>query len=84
MTYTREMKVNDFQKEQRKKDFYENAENRSRMVNWGDRYTPKNFMTLISDEQTNRIFLKWVSQWKPLLFQVLFNICMNIIVVDGS
>ena len=38
--------------------------------NWNSEMTPHSFMDLISDGQTNRIFMKWLSQWKPTLFHV--------------
>ena len=37
---------------------------------WSSQFTPHSFIDLISDGQTNRVFMKWLSQWKPSLFHV--------------
>mmetsp|Transcript_46222 Transcript_46222/g.76990 ORF Transcript_46222/g.76990 Transcript_46222/m.76990 type:complete len:1050 (-) Transcript_46222:217-3366(-) len=35
---------------------------------WVNKYAPKKFMDLLSDEKTNREVLRWVKQWDPLVF----------------
>lgn len=38
--------------------------------NWNSEMAPRSFIDLISDGHTNRVFMKWLSQWKPTLFHV--------------
>ncbi|KAK8468143.1 hypothetical protein PHAVU_007G235800 [Phaseolus vulgaris] len=35
---------------------------------WVDKYAPKSFTELLSDEQTNREVLLWLKQWDPVVF----------------
>ncbi|XP_075686705.1 chromosome transmission fidelity protein 18 homolog isoform X3 [Rhinoderma darwinii] len=35
---------------------------------WVDRYTPKHYMELLSDDYTNRCLLKWLKLWDPVVF----------------
>ena len=35
---------------------------------WVDKYAPRAFMDLLSDERLNRHVLRWVKQWDPLVF----------------
>jgi len=36
---------------------------------WVDKYAPKNFFDLLSDERTNREVLTWVKEWDPIVFR---------------
>lgn len=35
---------------------------------WVDRYSPKGFMDLLSDEQINRDVVRWLKSWDPCVF----------------
>ncbi|KAK8805971.1 hypothetical protein WA171_007057 [Blastocystis sp. BT1] len=60
-------------KEERESHLEEEGGKRSALLNWGTKYEPTSFLNLLSDEHCNRIFLTWLTQWKPLLFQTLPN-----------
>jgi chromosome transmission fidelity protein 18 len=35
---------------------------------WVDKYAPRTFMDLVSDERVNRRVLRWVKEWDPFVF----------------
>lgn len=37
---------------------------------WVDKYAPKNFLDLLSDDKTNRSILSWLKEWDPYVFKV--------------
>lgn len=37
---------------------------------WVDKYTPQNFLDLLSDDKTNRNILSWLKEWDPYVFKV--------------
>ncbi len=36
---------------------------------WVDKYRPKKYLDLLSDESTNRNLLKWLKMWDKVVFQ---------------
>lgn len=58
------------QKELIQKEIEETSSTRNAQVNWEQTFKPQSFIHLLSDEYCNRIFMKWLSQWKPMLFHV--------------
>jgi chromosome transmission fidelity protein 18 len=39
---------------------------------WVDKFSPKHFMELLSDERTNRSVLTWMKEWDPFVFNKPF------------
>ena len=58
------------QREQLKKEISSKGKERKRLIDWGDHFQPRSFIDLLSDGLANRVFMKWLTQWKPLLFHV--------------
>lgn len=58
-------------REQINKEIHTKGKERRRLIDWGDRFQPRSFIHLLSDGFTNRVFMKWLTQWKPLLFHVV-------------
>lgn len=58
------------QRELLKKEISSKGKERKRLIDWGDHFQPRSFIDLLSDGLANRVFMKWLTQWKPLLFHV--------------
>ena len=71
-TCTPEISMHDHQREQLKKEISVKGKERKRLIDWGNHFQPRTFIDLISDGLANRVFMKWLAQWKPLLFHVCF------------
>ncbi len=46
----------------------ERNQNQNQKLLWTDRYMPKNFFELLSDDQTNKEVLTWLKAWDPIVF----------------
>ena len=62
--------MHDHQREQLKKEISAKGKERKRLIDWGNHFQPRTFIDLLSDGLANRVFMKWLAQWKPLLFHV--------------
>ncbi|CBK19672.2 LOW QUALITY PROTEIN: uncharacterized protein [Blastocystis hominis] len=60
-------------REQLKKEISSKGKERKRLIDWGDHFQPRSFIDLLSDGLANRVFMKWLTQWKPLLFHTSPN-----------
>eukprot|EP01127_Copromyxa_protea_P006870 TRINITY_DN16813_c0_g1_i1.p1 TRINITY_DN16813_c0_g1~~TRINITY_DN16813_c0_g1_i1.p1 ORF type:complete len:840 (+),score=161.92 TRINITY_DN16813_c0_g1_i1:20-2539(+) len=40
---------------------------------WVDKYAPKSFLDLLSDDKTNRSILSWLKEWDPYVFKKAFT-----------
>ena len=65
-----------FQREQLKKEIISKGKERKCLIDWGNHFQPHSFIHLLSDGLTNRVFMKWLTQWKPLLFHVSVSISL--------
>lgn len=46
---------------------------------WVDKYAPKNFLDLLSDDKTNRSILSWLKEWDPYVFKVRYRATFTLI-----
>lgn len=58
------------QKENIRRELEDYSSKRCQQANWESSFQPRSFIHLLSDEYCNRVFMKWLSQWKPMLFHV--------------